>query len=417
MYHHLNIDDMNSSFLYHAFGVKEYHYHATAYKDSAIFLKLKSNPPKKCKCPHCGSENVIKYGKQYREIHNLPIGGKQTYLSLTIQRYQCKDCEKVYQADIPFTHGSVSYTYRFSRYVLDLLRLGMTIKDVAFHLGVGWDMVKDIHKRYLKQKYSYVSIKKVKRIGIDEFAVRKGHVYKTIVVDLDTGHIVYVGDGKGSDALDDFWKKVKRQGAKIELVTSDMSAAYIHSVITNAPDATHVFDKFHVVKLVHEAVDKVRRSIWRQETDLEKRDLIKGARWMLLSKNLDKFDDKQKERFHNILATNEPLFKAYYLKEDIDQIWMQPNKEEAEKQLQYWCDRAKESKLPAMVKCANSLLSHRTGIFAWYDAKVTNAMLEGTNNKIKVLKRKAYGYRDDEYFKLLLLGLHDTTIKELAKNY
>lgn len=416
MYHHLNIDDMNSSFLYHAFGVKDYHYHATAYKDSAIFLKLKSDSPKKCKCPHCGSEKVIKYGKQYRDIHSLPIGGKQTYLSLTIQRFQCKDCEKVYQADVPFTHGSVSYTYRFSRYVLDLLRLGMTIKDVAFHLGVGWDMVKDIHKHYLKQKYSYVSIKKVKRIGIDEFAVRKGHVYKTIVVDLDTGHIVYVGDGKGSDALDDFWKKVKRQGAKIELVTSDMSAAYIYSVITNAPDAVHVFDKFHVVKLVHEAVDKVRRSIWRQETDLEKRDLIKGTRWMLLSKNLDRYDDKQKERFHNILATNEPLFKAYYLKEDIDQIWMQSNKEEAEKQLQYWCDRAKESKLPAMVKCANSLLSHRTGILAWYDAKVTNAILEGTNNKIKVLKRKAYGYRDDEYFKLLLLGLHDTTIRELTKN-
>ena len=407
---------MNSSFLYHAFGVKDYHYHATAYKDSAIFLKLKSDSPKKCKCPHCGSEKVIKYGKQYRDIHSLPIGGKQTYLSLTIQRFQCKDCEKVYQADVPFTHGSVSYTYRFSRYVLDLLRLGMTIKDVAFHLGVGWDMVKDIHKHYLKQKYSYVSIKKVKRIGIDEFAVRKGHVYKTIVVDLDTGHIVYVGDGKGSDALDDFWKKVKRQGAKIELVTSDMSAAYIYSVITNAPDAVHVFDKFHVVKLVHEAVDKVRRSIWRQETDLEKRDLIKGTRWMLLSKNLDRYDDKQKERFHNILATNEPLFKAYYLKEDIDQIWMQSNKEEAEKQLQYWCDRAKESKLPAMVKCANSLLSHRTGILAWYDAKVTNAILEGTNNKIKVLKRKAYGYRDDEYFKLLLLGLHDTTIRELTKN-
>jgi transposase len=160
------------------------------------------------------------------------------------------------------------------------------------------------HAFGVKDYHSYVSIKKVKRIGIDEFAVRKGHVYKTIVVDLDTGHIIYVGDGKGSDALDGFWKKVKRQGSKIELVTSDMSAAYIYSVITNAPDATHVFDKFHVVKLVHEAVDKVRRSIWRQETDLEKRDLIKGTRWMLLSKNLDKFDDKQKERLHNILATN-----------------------------------------------------------------------------------------------------------------
>ncbi|RRD93097.1 transposase family protein [Bacteroides heparinolyticus] len=160
---------MNSSFLYHAFGVKEYHCHATSYKDSAIFLKLKSDTPRKSKCPHCGSDDVIKYGRQYRDIHNLLIGGKQTFLSPTIQRYRCKDCEKVYQADIPFTRGSVSYTFRFSRYVLDLLRLGMTIKDVAFHLGVGWDMVKDIHKRHLRQKYSYVNIRKVKHIGIDEF--------------------------------------------------------------------------------------------------------------------------------------------------------------------------------------------------------------------------------------------------------
>ena len=406
---------MNSSFLYHAFGVKEYHYSAIDYKDSAIFLKVKSNTPKKCKCPHCGCEHIIKYGKIHRDIHNLPIGSKPTFLSLTIQRYQCKACEKVFQAGVPFTHGSVSYTFRFSRYVLDLLRLGLTVKSVAHHLGVGWDMVKDIHKEHLKQKYSYVDIKKVKRIGIDEFAVRKGHVYKTIVVDLDTGHIIHVGDGKGGEALDGFWKRVKRQGIEIELVTSDMSAAYISSVMANAPKATHVYDKFHVVKLVQEAVDKVRRSIWRQETDLEKRDLIKGIRWMLLSKDLDKFDDKKKERFHNILATNEPLFKAYYLKEDIDQIWMQEGKEEAEKQLQYWCDRAKESKLPAMVKCANSLLAHRTGILAWYDVKATNAVVEGINNKIKVLKRKAYGYRDDEYFNLLLLGLHDTTVKELVK--
>jgi len=175
---------MNSSFLYHAFGVKEYHYSAIDYKDSAIYLKVKSNSPKKCKCPHCGCEHVIKYGTIHRNIHNLPIGSKPTFLSLTIQRYQCKSCEKVFQAGVPFTHGSVSYTFRFSRYVLALLRLGLTVKSVARHLGVGWDLIKDIHKKHLKQKYSYVDIKKVKRIGIDEFAVRKGHVYKTIVVDL-----------------------------------------------------------------------------------------------------------------------------------------------------------------------------------------------------------------------------------------
>lgn len=403
---------MESSFLYHAFGVsRDYQYHATEYKCNAIYLKLKSISLKKVKCPHCGGTHVIKYGVIHRNIHNLPIGSKRTFLTLTIQRYECKDCNKVFQADIPFTHGNVSYTYRFSRYILDLLRLGATIKDVSKHLGVGWDMVKDIHKRYLKRKYSHPDISKVKRIGIDEFAVRKGHVYKTIVVDLDTGRIIHVGDGKGSDSLTAFWKRVKRLGIKIELVTSDMSAAYISSVMENAPDAIHVYDKFHVVEKVTEAVDKVRRSLWNQEKDEEKRKVIKGSRWLLLTKDKDKFDDYARNRLENILQTNEPLYKAYYLKEDLDQIWAQPNKEEAEKQLQYWCKRAHESKLPAMMKVANMLLSRRTGILAWYDCKVTNAILEGTNNKVKVLKRKAYGYRDDEYFILLLLGMKDETVK------
>lgn len=402
---------MEHSFLYHSFGVdRSYQYHATEYKDNAIILKLKNISLKKVKCPHCGGYHVIKYGVIHRKIHNLPIGKKRTFLSLTVQRYYCNDCDKAFQADIPFTRGNTSYTYRFSRYIIDLFRIGATISAIAKHLGVGWDLVKDIHKNYLKNKYTYPDLSNVTRIGIDEFAVRKGHVYKTIVVDLDTGRIVYVGDGRGSDSLTAFWKRVKRKGIKIELVTSDMSAAYITSVKENAPDAVHVYDKFHVVKLVTDAVDKVRRSVWSQETDVEKRKLIKGTRWMLLSKNLDKFDEDAKKRFTNILQTNEPLFKAYYLKEDICQIWMQKDKKAGEEQLKYWCERAKESKLPAMVKVANSLLARRSGILAWYDCKATNAILEGTNNKVKVLKRKGYGYRDDEYFNLLLLGMHDETV-------
>lgn len=404
---------MEPSFLYHSFGIcRSYQYHATEYKDNAIILKLKSISLKKVKCSHCGGYHIIKYGIIHRKLHNLPIGKKKTFLSLTIQRYLCKDCKKVFQADIPFTHGNVSYTYRFSRYIIDLFRLGATISDIAKHLGVGWDMIKDIHKKYLKRKYANPDISKVKRIGIDEFAVRKGHVYKTIVVDLDTGRIIYVGDGRGSSSLTDFWKRLKRRDIQLELVTSDMSAAYILAVKENASEAIHVYDKFHVVQLVNEAVDKVRRSVWNQETDLEKRKLIKGTRWMLLSKNLDKYDEAARNRFENILQTNEPLFKAYYLKEDLCQIWMQKDKKAGEEQLKYWCERAQESKLPAMVKAANSLLAKRTGILAWYDCKVTNAILEGTNNKVKVIKRKGYGYRDDEYFNLLLLGMHDETIQK-----
>ena len=286
---------MNDSLLYQAYGVKYYSYASTEYKGNAIYLHLKTNSPKRCICPHCGGHHVIKYGIVKRTLHNLPFGSKPCYLSLQIQRYCCKDCGSAWQSEIPFTHGEVSYTYRFSRYVLDLLRMGNTIKDVSRHLRVGWNMVKDIHKKYLKSRYSRPDIRKVRRIGIDEFATNKGHVYKTIVVDLDTGRIIHVGEDKGKDAL------------------------------------------------------------------------------------------------------------------DLDQIWMQKSKEEGEKQLCYWCERARETKLKPFIKVANTLMAKRTGILAWYEAHVTNAILEGINNKIKVMKRKAYGFRDDEYFKLLLLGLKDST--------
>lgn len=400
---------MNDSLLYQAYGVKNYSYARTEYKDKGIYLHLKTILSKRFICPHCGGSHVIKYGIVRRALHNLPFGSKPCYLSLQIQRYCCKDCGSVWQADIPFTRGEVSYTYRFSRYVLDLLRMGNTIKDVALHLRVGWNMVKDIHKKYLKSRYSHPDIKDVRRIGIDEFATYKGHVYKTIVVDLDTGSIIHVGDGKGKEALEGFWERVRRNNVKIEIVTSDLSAAFIASVMENAPDAIHVYDKFHVVKLVNEAVDIVRRNVYAQETDLERRKVIKGSRWLLLTKDKDVFDDDKKRRLDNILQMNTPLFHAYYLKEDLDQIWMQKSKDEGEKQLAYWCERARETGLKPFIKVANTLMAKRSGILAWYEAPVTNAMLEGINNKIKVLKRKAYGYRDDEYFKLLLLGLKDNT--------
>lgn len=203
---------------------------------------------------------------------------------------------------------------------------GQYHKDVSRHLRVGWNMVKDIHKKYLKSRYSRPDIRNVRRIGIDEFATNKGHVYKTIVVDLDTGRIIHVGEGKGKAALEEFWKRVRRNKAKIEIVTSDLSAAFIASVMENAPDAVHVYDKFHVVKLVNEAVDTVRRYVYAQETDLEKRKIIKGSRWLLLTKDKDVFDEYKKRRLDNILQTNTPLFHAYYLKEDLDQIWMQKAK-------------------------------------------------------------------------------------------
>ena len=400
---------MSPSLLYQAYGIKGYTCRKTEYKDSAITFHLYEKKDKTYRCPHCGGSHLIRYGMSCRDVHNLPIGSKRSYLCIHSQRYYCKDCQKAFQKDIPFVKGNTGYTYRFSRYVIELLRLGLTIKDVSKHLQISWDTVKDIHKKYLHTHYSRPSLKDVKHIGIDEFAVAKGHCYKSIVVDMDSGHIVYVGDGKGKDALVYFWKRVRCAHATIETVSSDMSQAYISSVKEHAPDAIHVYDHFHVVKLINEGIDKVRRQTYQKETDEEQRKVIKGSRWLLLYKDKSKFTEDMNQRLNTILEINKPLATAYYLKEEADEIWKQPSKAMAEACLERWCATAEKSELAPMVAVAKSLRQYKNGILAWYDYKTSNAKVEGINNKIKVMKRNAYGFRDGNYFNLRLLGLHDST--------
>jgi transposase len=283
-----------------------------------------------------------------------------------------------------------------------------TIKDVALFLHLSWDTVKEIQKRYLHQHYAYPDIRKVRNIGIDEFAVRKGHIYKTTVVDLDTGHVIYIADGKGKDSLNKFWEKVKKNKVKIEHIATDLSAAFIASVMENAPDAALVFDHFHVVKLMNEAIDDIRRTAYAREKDLNKRKVLKGTRWLLLCNGSDIFDKQYKNRLENALDMNKPLAQAYYLKESLKEIWQQINKEQAQQVMENWIQQAKDSKQTGLIKFANTLAAHRTGILAWYDCHISTAKVEGINNKIKVMKRNAYGFRDDCYFELRVLAIHES---------
>ena len=402
-------NNMNRSLLYQWFGVQGYTYRKSEHKDCATTLHIEEIGDKIVRCPHCSGTHIIKYGKSIREVRSLPVGNKRTYLRMHMQRYYCKDCEKAFLNNIPFVKGNASYTFRFSRYVIELLGLGLTIKEVSRHLQVCWDTVKEIHERYLRQHYAYPPLKDVRHIGIDEFAVAKGHTYKTIVVDVETGHIVYVGEGKGKDALVKFWRRVKHAGAQIQTISSDLSPAFIASVRENAPAAIHVYDHFHVIKLVNEAVDNVRRQTYNAEKDQEMRQVIKGNRWLLLYRDKSKWKDDMHQRLQTILEMNKPIATAYYLKEDVDQIWKMSTKQDADQYLEQWCRTAEESELLPMKKVAATIRKHKEGILAWYDYKTSNAIVEGINNKIKVMKRRAYGYRDQTYFNLRLLGLHDRT--------
>jgi len=396
---------MYTSFLYHAFGVREQECSCVRYEDNSIVLKLQTRKDKLC-CSVCKSKNYIRSGVQIRRVRSVPIGSKQVILEIKVQRLACKDCQSIRQEHIHFVTGKRAYSNRLARLVVELSRVG-TIKDVAHHLHLSWDTVKDIQKRYLYRNYNTPDISQVRHIGIDEFAVAKGHINKTIVVDLETGRVIYIGDGKGRGVLDEFWKKVTKAGIQIEAVATDLSPAFIVAVTTNLPKATLVFDHFHVVKLMNDALDEIRRGIYREEKDLNKRKVIKGTRWLLLCNGKDIFDNKYKSRLDNALNMNEPLMKAYYLKESLREIWTQVNKEQAAEVLDKWIEQAYEAKIPKLTTMANTLKAHKWGILAWYDYHISTAKLEGINNKIKTMKRQAYGYRDQKFFELKILAMHE----------
>lgn len=396
---------MNPSYLYHAFGVRHQECTKTEYKGNPTIHHIKTRKEKLC-CPECGSRKIIRSGCQYRDIRCVPVGHRETILRMKVQRIECKECGRIRQERIHFVTGKRSYTNKFARYVVSLSRIG-TIKDVAMFLNVSWDTVKDIQKRYLQRHYGNPDLCEPEYIGIDEFAVRKGHVYKTIVVDLLTGQVAYVGDGKGADALEKFWKKIRKAKVRIKAVATDLSAAFISSVRVNAPEATLVFDHFHVVKLMNDTLDKLRPQAYNQEANLMKRKVLKGTRWLLLCNGEDIYDSYHRNRLENALEMNQPLMKGYYLKESLREIRMQISKEDAENVLRQWVKQAQDSKIPLLQKFAMTLMAHRSGILSWYDYHISTGKIEGINNKIKTMKRQAYGYRDEKFFELKILSLHD----------
>jgi transposase len=285
----------------------------------------------------------------------------------------------------------------------------MTIQDVAEHLGVSWDTIKDIQARHLQRRFGKPKLHKLRQIAIDEIAIGKGHHYVTVVLNLLSGAVVFVGDGKGLEALEPFWKRLRRARAKVQAVATDMSAAYIRAVRDHLPRAVHVFDHFHVIKLFNEKLSALRRQLYHQASGDEERKLLKGTRWLLL-KNPENLDEGRNElqRLQDALRLNKPLAIAYYLKEDLRQIWSQPNKRTARRVLRDWLARARASGIGILVQFAATLEEHQEGVLNYYQYPISTGPLEGTNNKIQLMKRQAYGFRDQEFFKLKILGIHET---------
>ncbi len=400
---------MSTSLLYHAFGVQGYRHVRTYYVRGQVRFRIEQEPGALC-CPVCGSCEVICRGHHERWFRSVPIGSKEVVVIFPVPRVTCRHCGGVRQVQVGFADVRRTYTRAFERYALELSQ-HMTVQDVAEHLGIGWDTIKEIQKRYLKRRFERPKLRRLRSIAIDEISIGKHHRYVTVVLDLATGAVIHVGQGKGADALTEFWKKLRRARAKVEAVAVDMSPAYIEAVQKNLPGTVIVFDHFHVVKLYNEKLSNLRRDLQREATELQHKQVLKGTRWLLL-KNPGNLDERHNEhqRLEEALRLNKPLATAYYMKEDLRQLWDQPDKGAATTFLENWIARARASGIRMLQDFAKTLAGHRSGLLAYYDHPITTAALEGTNTKIRLLQRQASGFRDMEFFKLKIMALHESKI-------
>lgn len=357
-------------------------------------------------CSVCGSRDLVRRGTVQRQLRTLPIGRGPVLLRVPVQRVYCRRCQKLRQVALGFAEPRRSYTRSFERLVLELCEV-MCLQDVAEYLQIGWDLVKEIYTRSLEQRRQSLNLRGLQKLAIDELNVGKGR-FLSLVLDLESGAVVHVGSGKSGAALAAFFTALKASGAQIQAVAMDMSAAFQAAVREQLPQAVIVFDHFHLVKLFNEKLTDFRRACYREARDLLHKDVLQGTRWLLL-KNPQHLDAQKQEpqRLAEALALNQPLATVYYMKEDLRQLWNQKSKADADEFLFNWICRANGSGIAMLQRFTKVLASHRSGILAWYDHRISTGPLEGLNNKIKTLQRQAYGYRDQHFFTLRIYALHE----------
>jgi len=295
------------------------------------------------------------------------------------------------------------------RYVIDLSRM-MTITDVAELTGLSWDTVKEIVKEGLGAEYAHIRLKGLVRLAIDEIYLGPSKKYLTLVIDQETGRIVWVGRGRAGEALHGFWRRLKASGAKIEAVAMDMSQAYASAVARHLPGALIVFDRFHVMKLMNEKLDDLRRQLVREAESQDAKAAIKGTRWLLLYRRENLPEDRAEE-LRKALEMNEPLATAYMMKEELGLGWEQPSREAMADFFCAWCEKAIASGIKQLISMAKCLAEHAEGLLSYAVTKMTNGRMEGINRKIKTLLRQVYGFRDDDFLRLKLYALHESKHK------
>jgi transposase len=281
----------------------------------------------------------------------------------------------------------------------------MTVKDVARELKLDWHTVKNLEKEYMAEQLRRNPIAAPRAIGIDEIALRKGHIYRIVVSDLERGRPIWFGgEDRSEGSLDQFYEELgEKKTGKIELAIMDMWKAFSKSTRKKAPQAAIVYDKFHIMRHLGEALDKIRKMEYSRLSG-EDRKYIKGQKYTLLS-NRENLTLDGRKALKELLSANKRLNTAYLLRESFGQLWSYQTEGWARRFFDNWKESLKWQRLEPYEKFAKMIERHWDGIAAYSrpENKVSLGFVEGLNNKIRVIQRRAYGLRDEEYLRLKIL--------------
>ncbi|MFP3984109.1 MAG: ISL3 family transposase [Desulfurivibrionaceae bacterium] len=389
-----------------AFSVKDFLFY-----DRAKELWLEVKPHKNGDlCPYCKRRGKIVHTVTVPRIwKDIPVCGRLTYFAYRPREIRCKTHGRV-QEDIPWAAPHARITYRYE-YALLIYCSIMTQKAAAGLLKIPQSTLSDHLHRIITRTREGHKIRGLRMIGIDEISFCKGHKYATVVYDLERSCVVWVGQGKARETIDHFFReKLSRyQRKRVAFACCDMSETFIGALEKWCPNATLMLDRFHIVKALNEAVDEVRKQEWRK-ADKSDRKTLKGLRW-LLYKHSSKRTEEDTKTLKSLYMGNRRIHRSYVLKDEFEQFWDFKDQDSAKEFLDGWCKTANKSRLEPLKKFVKTIRKHEHRLLPFVEIRLTNAIAEGINRIIKIVKNRASGFRNLEAFTdLIFLTVGDLDI-------
>lgn len=363
-----------------------------------------------CRCTQCQRRcRIVRHGTEPRSWTDITLIGMRVLLHYTPKEIVCPTHGRL-QEEIPWAAAHARTTYRLEYRICALCQI-MTQKAAAEILSLATSTLSDALHRIISRVRAQHRIRGLVTLGVDEISYCKGRKYATIVYDLDRSCVVWIGKGKGRETIDRFFLEALSddQKRRIKWASCDMSRAYIQAIKDHCPNATLVIDRFHLVKGLNEAVDEVRKEEWRR-LGADERKAIKGLRWMLGMHARNR--SKGHTRFLNTLRnSNRRIHRAWVLKDEFDHFWSFRYPAAAERFLKHWMTTALKSRIPSLRAFVGTLKNHFDNIITFIQRPLTNAVAEGINRIIKIVKNRASGFRGLESFAdLIFLTVGDVKI-------